>query len=210
MCIRDSLESSKSSLATLEKEMKDSIIFSPVNGYLENLNADIGENISNTSSIATIIGMSKIKLIVKVSQSVIGQIKIGDEASILIADGGEHIGKVSKISSMANNETRTFDVEISIENPKLKIKAGMTSEVKITTDTKLAFGISPAHLSVDSDGGLFAKIIYANKVKNEPVEVIKSIEDKVFISGLENGTILLTNGQAFVKENDEINFKLEK
>ena len=204
------LEQSKSSLASLEEELVNSVIISPVEGKLEVLNADAGERITRNNPIATILGMSEINLIVKVSQADVGQININDMASIKVADGGEYTGIVSKISSIANEATRTFNVEISIENSKFKIKAGMTAEANIITDTVYAFGLSPAHLIVNSDGALFVKIVKNNKVKTQFVKIIKSVEDKVFISGLMDGTILLTNGQAFVEEDDLVKYTLEK
>ena len=128
---------------------------------------------------------------------------------ITIDNGKNYDGKVYKISSKANASTRTFNVEILIDNDSEILKGGMTAEAIIKTNLEKAFGISPAHLIVNDNGELFVKTVNNNKVKMQKVVIVKSIQDKVFISGLSDGSILLTTGQAFVAENDIINYKLE-
>jgi len=204
-----SLENAKSNLFTLKKQLKDSIIYSPVDGKLESLNVDLGERISQNNPVASILGMKNITLIAKVSQVDVGQIEIGNKAFIKIAGGRAFQGTVFKIASLANSSTRTFDVEINIPNPNDKIKAGMTSEVSIITNTEKAFGISPAHLIVDGEGNLFVKTSKNEITKIEPVKIVKSTEDQVYISGLNDGAILLTEGQAFVSEGDKVYYKLD-
>ena len=62
---------------------------------------------------------------------------------------------------------------------------------------------------VDGEGNLFVKTS-KNEITNiEPVKIVKSTEDQVYISGLNDGAILLTEGQAFVSEGDKVNYKLD-
>ena len=204
------LENAKSDLFSLKKQLKDSVIKSPSSGKLETLNIDVGERISKNIPIATLLGMDNINLVVKVSQSDVGKILLGNKALIKIADGNSYTGKVFKVSSRANPSTRTFDVEISIPNLEGKIKAGMTAEVSIITNSEKAFGISPAHLIVDGEGKLFVKTVESDITKTVQVKIVKSVQNEVFISGLNDGDILLTEGQAFVSEGDKVNYQLGK
>ena len=118
-------------------------------------------------------------------------------------------GKVTKIASNANSSTRTFDVEIISKNLNFLIKGGMTAEIEIFTDEIEAFQISPAHLSVNNDGTLNAKVVKNGKVKFKKVSIIKSDENIVNIVGLNNNDIILTKGQAFVQQGDNVQYKLE-
>ena len=72
-----------------------------------------------------------------------------------------------------------------------------------------AFQISPAHLSVNNDGTLNAKVVKNGKVQFKKVTIIKSDEDIVNIVGLNNNDIILTKGQAFVEQGDNVQYKLE-
>jgi hypothetical protein len=64
--------------------------------------------------------------------------------------------------------------------------------------------MSPAHLSVASDGSLTAKVDDAGVVRVKPVELVRSGVEQVFVSGLANGDTLLTFGQAFVEAGDPV------
>ena len=201
-------ENAKSILMELEEQSGNMIISSPSNGILEKLYLDEGEIVSKNSIVAEILGMENIKLIAKISQAEVGQIKIKDDVKINF-NNNIFNGKVSKISSNANSSTRTFDVEIITKNIDFLIKGGMTAEIEIITDEIEAFQISPAHLSVNNDGTLNAKVVEKGKVQFKKVSIIKSDEDVVNVLGLNDNDIILTKGQAFVQQGDNVQYKLE-
>ena len=201
-------ENAKSILMELEEQSGNMIISSPSNGILEKLYLDEGERVSKNSTVAEILGMENIKLIAKISQAEVGQIKIKDDVKINF-NNNIFSGKVSKISSNANSSTRTFDVEIITKNIDFLIKGGMTAEIEIITDEIEAFQISPAHLSVNNDGTLNAKVVENGKVQFKKVSIIKSNEDVVNVLGLNDNDIILTKGQAFVQQGDNVQYKLE-
>ena len=201
-------ENAKSILMELEEQSGNMIISSPSNGILEKLYLDEGERVSKNSTVAEILGMENIKLIAKISQAEVGQIKIKDDVKINF-NNNIFNGKVSKISSNANSSTRTFDVVIITKNIDFLIKGGMTAEIEIITDEIEAFQISPAHLSVNNDGTLNAKVVENGKVQFKKVSIIKSDEDVVNVLGLNDNDIILTNGQAFVQQGDNVQYKLE-
>ena len=201
-------ENAKSILMELEEQSGNMIISSPSNGILEKLYLDEGERVSKNSTVAEILGMENIKLIAKISQAEVGQIKIKDHVKINF-NNNIFNGKVSKISSNANSSTRTFDVEIITKNIDFLIKGGMTAEIEIITDEIEAFQISPAHLSVNNDGTLNAKVVENGKVQFKKVSIIKSDEDVVNVLGLNDNDIILTKGQAFVQQGDNVQYKLE-
>ena len=201
-------ENAKSILMELEEQSGNMIISSPSNGILEKLYLDEGERVSKNSTVAEILGMENIKLIAKISQAEVGQIKIKDDVKINF-NNNIFNGKVSKISSNANSSTRTFDVEIITKNINFLIKGGMTAEIEIITDEIEAFQISPAHLSVNNDGTLNAKVVENGKVQFKKVSIIKSDEDVVNVLGLNDNDIILTKGQAFVQQGDNVQYKLE-
>ena len=201
-------ENAKSTLMELEEQSDNMIILSPSTGILEKLYIDAGERVSKNSTVAEILGMENIKLITKISQAEVSQIKINDAVKIKFNNSFFN-GKVSKISSNANSSTRTFDVEIITKNLNFLIKGGMTAEIEIITEKVKAFQISPAHLSVNNDGTLNAKVVKNGKAQFKKVTIIKSDEDIVNIVGLNNNDIILTKGQAFVQHGDNVQYKLE-
>ena len=95
------------------------------------------------------------------------------------------------------------------KNEDLFLKGGMTLEIEITTDNILAYEMSPVHLSVNSDGVLYTKIVKNDEVTYKNVTIVNSGENLVNVTGLNDGDIVLTNGQAFVSLNDKIQYNIE-
>ena len=118
-------------------------------------------------------------------------------------------GRVSKIASTANLATRTFTTEVTLDNQDGSLLAGMSAEASVTIDMVQAFEISPAHLNVDADGQLTAKIVSAsNTVETVAVELVRTSGNSAFISGLDEGTIVLAAGQAFLSEGEAVRYEL--
>ena len=201
-------QNAKTYLMDLNRELNNMIILSPANGIIEKLYHDKGERITKNSVVGNILGMENIKLISKISQNEINNINIGDAAIVKYNDRSL-FGKVSKIASTANTSTRTFDVEIIVKNKDLFLKGGMTLEIEITTDNILAYEMSPVHLNVNSDGVLYTKIVKNDEVTYKNVTIVNSGENLVNVTGLNDGDIVLTNGQAFVSLNDKIQYNIE-
>jgi multidrug efflux system membrane fusion protein len=203
------VEAARASLAVLETQLEDSTIRSPVSGLLETLHVEKGERMRRDAAAATILGMDTLSVIVAVPQNDIAQISVGDMVDVKIAGAGTNRGKVTKISSRSNQATRTFDVEVSVQNKDRKLRGGVTVEATIDVGTIAAFGLSPAHLSVSSDGSLFAKVSVDGIVQKIDVNMVRSGGEKVFVSGLPDGAIVLTVGQAFVEAGDNVDVVLE-
>ena len=203
------VEAARASLAALQTQLEDSTITSPVSGQLETLHVEKGERMRRDAAAATILGMDTLSVIVAVPQNDIAQISVGDMVDVTIAGAGSNKGKVIKIASRSNQSTRTFDVEVSLQNKDRKLRGGVTVEASIDVGTIAAFGISPAHLSVSADGSLLAKISVDGMVQTVDVDMVRSGGEKVFVSGLPDGTTLLTVGQAFVEAGDNVDIVLE-
>ena len=69
--------------------------------------------------------------------------------------------------------------------------------------------MSPVHLSVYSDCVLYTKIVKNDEVTYKNVTIVNSGENLVNVTGLNDGDIVLTNGQAFVSLNDKIQYNIE-
>ena len=78
-------------------------------------------------------------------------------------------------------------------------------------DKAKAFSVSPAHLAISEDGSLKVKTIDSrNLVKIVDVKLIRASGNMAFVSGLDDGALMLTTGQAFVSEGEIVDFELEK
>ena len=197
-------------LAMLEEQLSFTTITAPQDGWIEEIHVEQGEFIGNNKAVAHLLGLQKLVLDVPVPQVRVNDIRKGDIADISITGMGTFTGEVSKIASTANQSTRTFTIEVTIDNPDGTILAGMSAEASIIIGKVDAFEISPAHLNVNADGQLTAKIVDANgRVEIADVELIRTSGNSAFISGLADGTIVLSAGQAFLTAGEDVTYELE-
>ena len=206
---RARVAAARSNLVILEDRLEKSTFTSPIDGWLESVHVDIGEQVNPGAPVATVIGIDTLKVVVAVPQTSVAKVSLGDAVHIEVAGRDAREGNVTKISSLSGSGTRTFDVEVAIPNEDLRLRAGMTVEAAIDIGTEPAFAMSPAHLSVTQDGALAAKISQDGLVRVVPVELVRSGNERVFVSGLRNGDVLLTFGQAFVQRGDRVDVALE-
>ena len=200
-----------SDIAKIKQQIKFTEITAPRSGRIENIQVDVGEYIDIGENVVQLIGLDELIVEMQIPQSSISAIKIGDLVEIKFGDKKYYSGRVQKIGAVANDATRTFNIEVQIENSDIELRAGMTAEAQIKINQVEAFKISPAHLTTDNNGNLYVKVIGANKkVENKAIKIVKTNDNFAYISGLVDKTIVLTTGQAFLKEGDKPIFKTSK
>ena len=206
-----SLKQAQAQVASIRRQLDFTELRAPKSGKLETLFLETGQFAQKDRTVATILGLTPMKLIAPVPQTEVGKISVGNKVIINIPGIQERKGFVKKIASAANKATRTFDVEIEIDNTDGSVRSGMSSEVSIIIDKADAFLVSPAHLAISEDGSLKVKLVDGNNVvKVVDVNLVRASGNMAFVSGLNNGDLMLTTGQAFVSEGEEVDVELEK
>ena len=196
-------------LAMLQEQLGFTTITAPQDGWVETIGVEIGEFAPENGAVAHLLGLQELVLDVPVPQARIRDITIGDTAEVEIIGHGMAQGRVSKIASTANSATRTFTVEVSLDNQDGALLAGMSAEASVTIDSVDAFKISPAHLNVDGNGQLTAKVVDSDsRVSTVTVELVRTSGNFAYISGLDNGAIVLAAGQAFLSEGEAVRYEL--
>ena len=170
---------------------------------------EVGQTIKENAPVARILGLKSLILDAPIPQTQISKIKIGDIVDLEIDGAGKRQGRVSKIATSANQATRTFNVEILLDNNDGNLRAGMSAGVRVIIDKVPAFKISPAHLNVDEEGLLSVKtVVSSGIVKTMPVMIAQTVGNAAYVSGLPDGTLLLGMGQAFVSEGSKITHQI--
>ncbi len=205
------LKTIDSQIFRLEEQLKFTEIKSPQKGWLEDVHVESGEFVDENRPVARILGLQFVILDMPIPQTNIEKIRVGDMVEINFAGLGNKEGKVHKISTVANQSTRTFNVEVKLDNSDGKLRSGMSAEASIIVDSVEAFKISPAHLNVDDNGQLTVKIVNSNeRVEIVPVQLVRTSGNFAYISGVEENSFLLTTGQAFLSKGELVTYALSK
>ena len=199
------LESAKANLASMEVALDRTVIRAPFSGILELRHVELGDFVEMGDPIARVVDRSPILVIPNVSERDIGFINTKTKADVTLATGETLDGSLKFIASMADDATRTFRVEFRAPNPGLKIRAGVTAELKISVDAVPAHFVSPAVLTLNDEGKLGVKLVNnQNKVEFHPADIISDEPDGVWLGGLPQTIRVITVGQEYVREGDPV------
>jgi multidrug efflux system membrane fusion protein len=203
-------DASKALVVQMQKELENINIRAPFDGFFNNNISEVGDFLSIGMPCGQVIDYDPILATGQVSEQDIKDVKIGINAQAILSTGERLNGLVSYISKTADKKTRTFRVEIRIENSDFKIKDGITTELFLPTKEVVAHLIPPSSLTLDSEGKIGIRHIGVNNsVIFSGVEIIGDNDELVWVTGLPEKVLVITVGQEFVIEGQKVNHTLE-
>jgi len=106
---------------------------------------------------------------------------------------------------MAEDTTRSFKIEVLIDQAPANIVTGISAQINIPVETIMAHRVSPAVLALDDNGNLGVKTLAANNtVEFRKVKIVKTESNGAWVTGLPNEVTLITLGQGFVNPGEEV------
>ncbi|PWR19716.1 efflux RND transporter periplasmic adaptor subunit [Zavarzinia compransoris] len=195
------LDAARAKVTRMRLDLGNIEIRAPFDGVIEETAAEIGDilNPGGPQGCATVVDTSTILITGQVAEREIADIAPGATARARLITGQAVTGKVRFIASKADPETRTFRVEIAVENAAGEIRAGVTTEARIPTRVLPAHHVSPAILNLDTDGTIGLKTVAADgTVAFVPVAIVGSDDGGVWVTGLEGAADVIVVGQDYV------------
>ena len=203
-------DASKALVIQMQKELENINIRAPFNGFFNDNLSEVGDFLAIGMPCGQIIDYNPILVTGQISEQEIKKVKTGVMAQTVLSTGERLEGLVSYISKTADKKTRTFRVEVKIENADFKIKDGITAELFLPTQKVLAHLIPPSSLTLDQEGKIGVRHIDNNKVIFSNVEIVGDKGELVWVTGLPDKVTIITVGQEFVIENQTVNYTLEE
>ena len=199
------LNQARAELSLAEIHVEHLTIRAPFAGVVNERSVEIGDFVDIGDPVATLVDLDPIRVAAQISERHVGDITVGTEGTIQLLAGQVHNGHVTYVSSATESATRTFTVEVEIDNPDYAIIEGLTAELHLPLREVMAHHMSPAVLTLADDGVLGVKAIdEANRVRFLPVEVLSHGADGVWLGGLPQRVRLISVGQEFVVPGQEV------
>ena len=131
-------------LASAELDLGYTTIYSPVNGIVVSRNVDVGQTVAASFQTPTLFviaqDLTQMQVDTNVSESDIGGVAEGKPASFRVDAYPKQFfeGTVTQVRNapISIQNVVTYDVVITVDNPELKLKPGMTANVTIVTAKK--------------------------------------------------------------------------
>jgi RND family efflux transporter MFP subunit len=226
-------EQAKARLDELRITLSNTLIVSPVDGFVGKRHLDPGAFASTNAPVASVVDISRVRMVANLVERDVRRVPVGTAAKVEVdAFPGEKFnGRVSRVAPVFDPATRTAEMEIEVPNPGFRLKPGMYSRVQLTVETRdNALTIPRAALvALDGKNGVFVTVqpesgatartsgspsqgqpnqgagASSMTVKFMPVEVgIRDGENIEITSGLNDGAKVITTGAGALKDGDRV------
>lgn len=184
--------------------LRNTSVTAPFTGIVDHLFIEKGDFVGVGDPVASLLDLSMIVIEADVSERHIQDLVLGQQAQVRFINGQQAQGKVRYISRVSSDSTNTFPIEIELPNPKQRIPAGISTEVTLNLQDQLAIKVTPAMLALDDDGNLGVKTLVADRIKFVPINLVKAEQDGVWLTGLGESVDIVTTGQGFVRDGDQV------
>jgi RND family efflux transporter MFP subunit len=195
-------------LDELKINLANTIITSPVSGFVGKRALDPGAWVTPNSSFISVVDISVVRLVANIVEKDLRRISSGMSADVTVdAFPNEHFqGRIAHVAPILDPGTRTAQIEVEVPNPTFRLKPGMYAKVTFTVEQKDNILTVPTNAVVDVAGkkGVFLPA-EGDVAKFHPVEIGMSDVTQVEVTaGLTEGTLVITTGAAALREGDRI------
>lgn len=131
---KNDMESAQNGIATLEDQIKMSVITAPIEGTIEDIPIKVGQMTSSASPVPAfrIVNFSRAKAVADVGEAYSAKVHPGDQVKVFLPDLNRELDqKVTFASKYINPTNRTFLIEASLPVSDITYRANMIAVLKI-------------------------------------------------------------------------------
>jgi multidrug efflux pump subunit AcrA (membrane-fusion protein) len=134
--LRASIQASEASMKLADRQLRDTEIRAPFDGYVEKRLVNLGELVKTQMPVMAIVRVDPLKVIAEIPEKMAPWIKDGQPVQLRVDAYPDRAftGKVSRISPAVNTATRAFPFEALVPNQDAVLKPGTFARVHIESD----------------------------------------------------------------------------
>jgi multidrug efflux system membrane fusion protein len=193
------LDAARAELRLVELDLENLEIRAPFAGVVDDRPVEVGDVLAVGDPVATVVDLDPLRIVGQVAERYLGRIERGATGTVRLVGGAVVEGRVTFVGSVANENTRTFPVELEVPNPDGRVIQGLTAELRLPIAETMAHRLSPAVLTLDDEGRIGVKAVDDDgRVVFHPVQIVGGNADGVWLGGLPPTLDLIVVGQDFV------------
>lgn len=174
-------------------------IRSPFAGTVERRPVELGDLLQTGGTCAEILDLDPLLLVGQVAEQDIGNLNEGASAQGQLLTGEQVEGHIRFIGRAADPDTRSFRVEVAVDNPDGKLRDGITTDILLPVARQPAHLIPSAILALDDAGDIGVRILDDDdRVRFEHVRIIGDDPEGLWVTGLPDQIRLIVVGQELV------------
>jgi RND family efflux transporter MFP subunit len=134
--LRAQMSEYRASLALANKKLNDSVIRAPFDGRVKERAVTQGQFLRVQTPVMVIVSLDPLRARLKVPEKAAAAVHVGQRVSVSVEAYPDRTfeGTVSRINPAVDPETRTFEVEALLQNPRDELKPGFFAKATIASD----------------------------------------------------------------------------
>ena len=130
---RAAVDAAQTQVAQARKAIADAVVVAPMSGYVSDRPAALGEYVSTSSKVATIVRTNPVRVQLDIPEQAVSNIRVGQSVSVSVSAYPDRnfSGMVHHVSPSVTANSRTMTVEARVENPDGLLKPGQFATVRI-------------------------------------------------------------------------------
>jgi RND family efflux transporter MFP subunit len=123
-------------VALARRRLEKTSVLAPFEGYVTQRFVELGQNVSIGDPVMQLADMKTMRVKIYINELAYVHLDKQDPVKITVEAFSKTsiVGRVDKIGIKADACTNTFEIEILVDNPDFRLKAGLTARVAIRTE----------------------------------------------------------------------------
>jgi len=202
---RARLDAALASQKQIEQEIQYTTISAPFSGILFDRIVEVGDYVRVGDVVARLVDLDPLVISGVVNEREVSELAVGSKGKATLIDGTAVEGQIRYLAPVADASTRSFKLEVAVDNPGNTLRAGQTAELTVSANAVVAHTLSAGLLSLADDGTIGVKVVdNQDLVKFYPVSIVGSSDAGMHVTGLPDYIRLITVGQGFVTEGQRV------
>jgi membrane fusion protein, multidrug efflux system len=188
---------SRANLLLARTNLDRATVYSPVTGVLNDLFRERGEYVSAGDAVAQIVVVDRLKVVVKIPERDIRFLRLGMpiEVNVDALDGARVQGRVTYISELSDEATRTTRVDVTVDNHSRRLRAGMIVRVRISRQVLRDVIMIPLEAVIPLEDGRMVYVVSEGRAQQREVALGMMRGSQVqILEGLKAGDLLIVKG----------------
>ena len=203
---RSAVASARSALETAKAELDRISVRAPFSGVIDAVHTEKGTALTQGDKVATLLQLDPILAVGEVSERNLGDIRRDDVAEVRLVTGATLSGRIRHVSRAASPQTRTYRVEVMIENPDRRIPAGMTAEINLLTQSVETVALPRSVITLNAEGELGVRAVDPEGVVHfYPIDIVDDTPGALYLAGIPADARIIVAGQDLVTEGETVN-----
>ncbi|MEI7026114.1 efflux RND transporter periplasmic adaptor subunit [Paenibacillus sp. y28] len=202
------LSSSQMALQQAEQALADTEIKAPADGILTDLPLERGMAVSLGARIGIIQKLDPIKIKAQLQEDAAKLVRGKQELTYFIPNTTQTASaKISYLSSVIDAQTKTYELNLEVNNTDMLLKPGMKTRVQLTTEEEQITIAVPTPSVLKTGGETYVYVLNGDTAEKRIVQLGRQNDSELkqeIVSGLQEGELLIVSGQNLLRDKDKV------